>query len=226
MSTLEGDKTRTRQRLAAARAAVPADVRAAEASALAAALDAALDAGLGRGRPGAAPDLGPDSGPGSGPGSGPESGPGSPPTACGYWPVGTEPGSAALLDVLRARGWRVLLPVVPPSGPLDWAEYRGAGSLRRGPFGLREPAGPRLGETAVAGAALLLVPALAVDRAGVRLGRGGGHYDRTLPLVVPGTPVIAVVRDEELIDVLPRAAHDMPVTAVLTPQRGLLTLPR
>ncbi|MGH3943336.1 MAG: 5-formyltetrahydrofolate cyclo-ligase [Pseudonocardiaceae bacterium] len=146
-------------------------------------------------------------------------------TVCAYWPVGSEPGSPALLDSLRRRGCRVLLPVVEGSGPLNWAEYIDAGSLRAGPFGLREPTGPLLGRTTIAEAALILVPALAVDHRGVRLGRGGGHYDRTLPLATAGTPLIAIIRDDEVLPWLPREPHDVLVSAALTPGRGLVALP-
>lgn len=145
-------------------------------------------------------------------------------TVCAYWPLDAEPGSPALLDGLVQRGCRVLLPVVIAGAPLDWAEYTGPGSLQAGPLGLREPAGPRLGCAAITTAVLVLVPALAVDRRGVRLGRGGGYYDRTLPLVTPGTPVVAIVRDDEVLAALPAQPHDVPVTAALTPARGLLPL--
>ncbi|MGH3829484.1 MAG: 5-formyltetrahydrofolate cyclo-ligase [Pseudonocardiaceae bacterium] len=151
---------------------------------------------------------------------------GAPGRVCAYWPVGGEPGSPELLDTLARRGWRVLLPVVSAvAEPLDWAEYTGAESLRAGPLGLLEPTGPRLGRAAITAAALVLVPALAVDRHGTRLGRGGGHYDRSLPLARPGTPLIAIVRDDEVLDSLPAQPHDVPVTAALTPNRGLLPLP-
>ncbi len=149
-----------------------------------------------------------------------------PGTVCAYWPVGGEPGSAELLESLVRRGCRVLLPLVNRLGPLDWAEYTGAASLRAGPLGLLEPTGPRLGTAVIATAVLVLVPALAVDWRGVRLGRGGGHYDRTLPLATPDTPLIAVVRDEEVLASVPVQPHDVPVTAALTPGRGLFPLPR
>ncbi|MFN2478027.1 MAG: 5-formyltetrahydrofolate cyclo-ligase [Pseudonocardiaceae bacterium] len=151
--------------------------------------------------------------------------PGLPGTVCAYWPVGDEPGSLELLDGLVGRGCRVLLPVVDSLRPLEWAEYTGVGSLQRGPLGLLESTGPLLGCAAIATAVLVLVPALAVDRTGVRLGRGGGHYDRTLPLATPGTPLVAIVRDDEVLAALPVQAHDIPVTAALTPGRGLLQLP-
>ncbi|MBV8996170.1 MAG: 5-formyltetrahydrofolate cyclo-ligase [Pseudonocardiales bacterium] len=148
-----------------------------------------------------------------------------PATVCAYWPVGAEPGSPELLDALVRRGCRVLLPLVTARGPLDWADYTGESALRAGPLGLREPTGPPLGAAAIATAALVLVPALAVDWHGTRLGRGGGHYDRTLPLAGPGTPLVAVVRDDEVLASVPAQPHDVPVTAALTPGRGLFTLP-
>jgi len=210
-------KSQLRRRLTAARAAVPAAVREAEATALAAeALRHWFDP--------ASRSHGHWSDPASR-----SHASGIPDTICAYWPVGAEPGSPALLDELVRRSCRVLLPVVRtpagPAAPLDWAEYTGVESLRAGPLGLREPAGPRLDCAAITTAVLVLVPALAVDRRGVRLGRGGGHYDRTLPLATPGTPLVAIVRDDEVLASLPVRPHDVPVNAVLTPGMGLRPLP-
>ncbi|MGH3887603.1 MAG: 5-formyltetrahydrofolate cyclo-ligase [Pseudonocardiaceae bacterium] len=200
-------KGELRRRVLAARRAVPAAVREAEAAALAAVR---------------LPQW-------SDPASRSHS-PGLSGTVCAYWPADAEPGSPALLDGLVRRGCRVLLPVVgtPAVGaaaPLDWAAYTGPGSLGVGPLGLCEPTGPRLGCAAITTAVLVLVPALAVDRHGVRLGRGRGYYDRTLPLATPGTPLVAIVRDDEVLASLPVQPHDVPVTAVLTPGMGLLPLP-
>lgn len=144
---------------------------------------------------------------------------------CAYLPVGSEPGSIAMLDALREAGHVVLLPVVPDEpGSLDWAVYDGPASLADGPLGLREPTGPRLGVAGITEADLVLVPALAVDRAGNRLGRGGGYYDRTLPLAGPDALVIAVVDDHELLDAVPADPHDMRVAGVLRPGTGVTTL--
>jgi 5-formyltetrahydrofolate cyclo-ligase len=140
-------------------------------------------------------------------------------------PVGSEPGSMAMLDALVEAGCTVLLPVVTGPEPLDWAAYHGPSALTPARFGLLEPLGPRLGVSAVRTASTVLVPALAVDRLGVRLGRGGGHYDRTLLLAGRGAELIAVVRDSEVVDSLPREPHDIPMTAVLTPNAGFTPLP-
>jgi len=148
-------------------------------------------------------------------------------TVCAYLPFGTEPGTAALADALAAGGARVLLPVILPSpGPLDWAEYTGEADLVPSRLrGIREPGGKRLGTDAVGAAELILVPALAVDRRGVRLGRGAGHYDRSLVFAAAGATLLAVVRDEELVERLPGEPHDVRMSGALTPGRGVLELP-
>lgn len=120
-----------------------------------------------------------------------------------------------------------MLPVIPTErGPLDWAEYTGPSSLAGGVFPqVLEPTGPRLGPNAIAEAEVVLVPALAVDRRGARLGKGAGYYDRSLPLASPGARFVAVVRDPEFVDRLPAEPHDVRMHAVLTPGRGVIDLP-
>jgi 5-formyltetrahydrofolate cyclo-ligase len=149
-------------------------------------------------------------------------------TVCAYVPVGTEPGSIELLDMLLRRSGRVLLPVARTTGdgtplPLRWGEYR-PGALVPGPWGLLEPPDPVLPEWALAEAALVIVPALAVDRRGVRLGRGRGFYDRSLDGRDPQARLVAMVRDVEFVDELPAEAHDVPMTHVVTPRRGVMAL--
>ena len=111
-------------------------------------------------------------------------------TVCAYVPVGAEPGSIEMLDVLLRQADRVLLPVARTTGDdsamaLLWGEYQ-PGQLVAARFGLLEPAGPWLPATALAEASVVFVPALAVDRTGARLGRGRGFYDRTLVLPESG----------------------------------------
>jgi 5-formyltetrahydrofolate cyclo-ligase len=113
---------------------------------------------------------------------------------------------------------------VPETGSdLGWAVD--TGRLAPGRFGLLEPVGPRLGATAIGAAEVVVVPAVAVDRDGTRLGRGGGYYDRALRLARPDAVVVALVYDDELVDRLPRLEHDRPVTAVVTPSGGWQALP-
>ncbi|MEV0297255.1 5-formyltetrahydrofolate cyclo-ligase [Nocardia sp. NPDC050710] len=143
---------------------------------------------------------------------------------CAYVPVRGEPGSTALLDALCDAGARVLLPITGPPGPLEWAEYTGENDLRPARWGLLEPNGPVLPTETIARAGLILIPALAVDRRGVRLGRGAGHYDRTLGAARTDARLVAVVRDDELVDQLPEEPHDLRMGWVLTPRGGLQRL--
>jgi 5-formyltetrahydrofolate cyclo-ligase len=144
-----------------------------------------------------------------------------------YLPLPTEPLDTGLLDLLATRT-RVLVPVVTGSAPLDWCAF--PGPVRHGALGIAEPVGPRLGADAIDAADAVLVPALAVDPAGHRLGRGGGHYDRTIALLTrlrgrrPMPDLIAVIYDEELLAAVPGDDLDQRVTAVVTPERGLRAL--
>ena len=150
-----------------------------------------------------------------------------PATVCAYVPVGSEPGSIDMLDGLRGAGARVLLPITAVSKPdatplpLQWAEYQ-PGALVKARFGLLEPATARLPHTAIASAAVVVIPALAVDRHGVRLGRGAGFYDRSLPFRDQAAMLVAVVRDAELVEELPAEAHDIAMTHAVTPGRGVV----
>ncbi|HEX7743637.1 MAG TPA: 5-formyltetrahydrofolate cyclo-ligase [Micromonosporaceae bacterium] len=141
-----------------------------------------------------------------------------------YVPVGSEPGGSDLPDVLAAAlapGSDLLLPVLLPDLDLDWGRYAGPGTLAAAGRGLREPRGDRLGVAAVASANLVVVPALAVDRYGTRLGRGGGSYDRVLARVAADALTVALLHDGELVDRVPVEPHDRRVRAVITPRRGL-----
>src|ERR1039457_7313438 len=101
-------------------------------------------------------------------------------TVAVYYSVGAEPETRGLVYGLWKRGTYVVLPVLRGDGDLDWASYEGPESMVPGARGLLEPGEAPRGVAAVARADAVLVPALAVDRAGHRLGRGGGRFDRGL----------------------------------------------
>jgi len=142
-------------------------------------------------------------------------------TVAAYVSVGREPGTGALLDALAAAGKRVILPLLQPDNDLDWATYTGADALAAAGRGLLEPVTPALGPEAIATADVVIVPGLAVDATGLRLGRGGGSYDRALGRVPVGTFTCVVLNDEEVLESVPAAAHDRRVTAAVTEQRLL-----
>ncbi|WP_431776434.1 5-formyltetrahydrofolate cyclo-ligase [Streptomyces cucumeris] len=141
-------------------------------------------------------------------------------TVAAYVSLGGEPGTHALREALRARGVRVLLPVLLADNDLDWGEDEGPERLAPARRGLLEPVGPRLGPEAVTVADAILLPGLAVDRRGMRLGRGGGSYDRVLERLarVGADPALVVLlHDGELLAEVPEEAHDRPVHAAVTP---------
>jgi 5-formyltetrahydrofolate cyclo-ligase len=137
-------------------------------------------------------------------------------TVAAYVSVSSEPGTGPLLDRLHAAGKRVILPLLCADNDLDWGTYDGPDGLRTARRGLLEPAGPPLGPEALSTADVVLVPGIAVGSDGLRLGRGGGSYDRALDRVPDGTFVCVLLNSEEVMDSVPRDDHDRSVTAVAT----------
>ena len=136
-----------------------------------------------------------------------------------------EPGTRSFVTDAVARGIRVLLPVTRTDGLLDWAVASADGDIAEGMYGLPEPVGELLGPIAVNDVDLLVIPAAAVDRTGMRLGWGRGFFDKTLGSMERRPPVYAVVYDSEYVDELPSDVHDQRVTGVVTPTRIITLAP-
>ena len=145
-------------------------------------------------------------------------------TVAAYVSVGAEPDTRGLVYALWKRGTYVLLPVLLTDYDLDWASYEGPDSLVTGPRGLLQPTEPPRGVTAVTSADLVIVPALAVDPGGRRLGRGGGSYDRALARVGAAVPTVALIYDDELLDEVPAGPLDQRVRMVARPRQGITRL--
>jgi 5-formyltetrahydrofolate cyclo-ligase len=145
-------------------------------------------------------------------------------TVAAYISIGTEPETGGLVYAFWKRGTYVLLPLLRDDYDLDWASYEGPDSLAAGPRGLLQPTEPGRGVAAITSADLVIVPALAVDRGGLRLGRGGGSYDRALARVGAAVPTVALIYDHELLDEVPAAPHDQRVGMVGQPQQGITRL--
>lgn len=121
-----------------------------------------------------------------------------------------------LLDVLNSEVPAVILPVSLSDRRLDWALYEGPTSLVPGPYGIREPAGTRLGPEALKFCDVVIAPALACTPEGFRLGKGGGYYDRALATGVKATSVTMLYNGEIRQDI-PMEEHDLPVNIIITP---------
>lgn len=139
-----------------------------------------------------------------------------------------EPGTREFVRDAAARDIRVLLPVIRDDGLLDWTVAAPDAELVAGPLGVPEPTGERLGTAAVNEVDLMIVPAAAVDRTGMRLGWGRGYFDKTLAALASRPPVFAVVFDTELVDEVPTSPHDERVDGVVTPDQTItfVSLPR
>jgi 5-formyltetrahydrofolate cyclo-ligase len=134
----------------------------------------------------------------------------------GFWPVGPEIDIRPLLAALHARGHAVALPETPPRGnPLIFRRWHPGMALVRERFGTLRPTGE------VVRPDWLLVPLLAFDRAGRRLGYGGGYYDRTLP-GLPGAHTVGCGYACQELDAVPAGEYDARLDAVAT-ERGVTT---
>ena len=149
-----------------------------------------------------------------------------PPTACvtGYWPTRGEIDPRPLLRALAERGHIIGLPVVTgPAEPLAFRSWRPGDTLVEGRFAVMTP--PETASEVVPDA--LLVPLLAFDRLGFRLGYGGGFYDRTLAKLRAASHVYALglAFAAQEVESVPRNARDQPLDALATEQ-GLIRFER
>ena len=141
-----------------------------------------------------------------------------------YASLPDEPSTDQLRKGLRELRIRVLLPVIAGPRALDWAQDTGT-LTTAGPLGLQEPGGARFGAAELRKAQVVIVPALAVDTSGTRLGRGRGYYDAALTHAHPDALILALVHDSEVLDAsttpIPREPHDLAVHGVITPTRWI-----
>lgn len=138
-----------------------------------------------------------------------------------YLSLPEEPNTRPFLDAMVARDVQVLLPISRDDGLLDWAPFDGEDE-DSDVLGMPTPTSELLGPIAINDVDLILIPAAAVDRTGMRMGWGRGYFDRMLGSMEHSPPVYAVIFDDELVDEVPRERHDMPVNGVVTPS-GIVT---
>ena len=131
--------------------------------------------------------------------------------AC-YLAFGDEPDTELFIDWAIENEIEVLLPISNQDGSLTWVRFDG--ETQTGIFGFQEPVGQ---PGSLSGVDLIFIPALAVDKFGQRLGKGKGYYDRALAQLEDLAPVIAVIFEDEYLDLVPTEDHDHPVDAVITP---------
>lgn len=144
---------------------------------------------------------------------------------------GTEPDTDPVMEALHAEGIQIWVPISHADRSMSWVRWAPDVPMEQSAFGpIQEPVGERFDADAVADADVILVPALAVDSAGYRLGKGGGYYDRflaALPYLTERLPfLVTPVFDYEFVDAeaqaFPVEEHDLPVQAVVTAETGLM----
>ena len=148
-----------------------------------------------------------------------------------YLSVPGEPDTSALIEALHAAGTTLLLPLLGrrADGSVrrepDWAHYAGPDRLRIGHAGIAEPTTGPLGAHAVSAASLVWCAGLAASPTGDRLGTGGGWYDRALEHAAGDAVIGVLLRDDEVLPVIPTEPFDRPVSVIVTERRTLWTGP-
>lgn len=140
----------------------------------------------------------------------------------GYWPVGGEIDCRPLLAALAKAGRHVALPRMETrNGPARFYAW-GSGALKADAFGVPSPP-PGSAELRPR---LILAPLLAFDRAGRRLGQGGGHYDRIIALYrAEGAIAVGLAYAEQEMPAVPAGSHDAPLDWVVTPREAIRCAP-
>jgi 5-formyltetrahydrofolate cyclo-ligase len=142
-------------------------------------------------------------------------------TIAGYVTIGSELDCAPALAAFAGAGATVVLPVTAGQGiRLQFRVWKPGEALERGPFGTSHPTAG----AAVAEPDTVLVPLLAFDGTGHRLGYGAGYYDRTLAALRLARPIraIGLAFDGQEIPQVPADGTDQPLDAVITESRTLV----
>ena len=138
----------------------------------------------------------------------------------GYWPIGDEIDCRPALENMAAEGFQIVLPVVAGQGEvLIFRTWKPGEDLETGPFGTAHP-GPL---AAVRTPDVILLPLIAFDVVGHRLGYGAGYYDRTIAALRRSGSIMAVgvSYDEQEVERIPADGHDQVMDAVMTDRRAL-----
>lgn len=126
-----------------------------------------------------------------------------------YLSFGSEPGTWVFIERALSTRFSIACPRTLDNGEMEFVKF--SGKTTKNPLGFQEPIGEPINSSDLE---LLIAPALAIDRTGRRLGRGGGYFDKFLPKI--SCQVAGVVFQSELLQSLPTEAHDVAVDFAVT----------
>jgi 5-formyltetrahydrofolate cyclo-ligase len=135
-----------------------------------------------------------------------------------YLSVVTEPNTSPIINAAFDAGKRVAVPVYDPHLKIyDWCELKQDTEVLVGKYGIKEPKNAiKINPCDID---VCYIPGLLFDKRGIRLGHGGGYYDRLLVKLSPDTPIIGLSFPWQLVEELPFEAHDIPCCKVITKDR-------
>lgn len=136
----------------------------------------------------------------------------------------SEVDTGEMIDTSRRRGLRVVVPITDVTGcRLTLSELAGPDVLIPGPFGIPEPRPESRTLVDTERVDAFIVPGIAFDPSGTRLGWGAGYYDRLLVGRRPGVPIIALAYECQIVRAIPREDHDVAASVIVTEQRVIRT---
>jgi 5-formyltetrahydrofolate cyclo-ligase len=134
-------------------------------------------------------------------------------TVMAYWAFGSEVETAPLIEALHEAGVRVVLPRIEKTEVVA-VTYEPGQPITATAFGAMEPSDAEVVDPA--GVDAVIVPGVAFDRTGRRLGYGGGFFDRFLPRTRSGTPAVAIAFAVQMVEGVPAGHGDRRVDAIVT----------
>lgn len=136
-----------------------------------------------------------------------------------YHPLPDEVDVTPVIAELHRQGKTILLPKVISDTEMQLRRYDGIESLQSGAFGILEPTGPVVSPDVLCSAsAVAIVPGMAFDAVGNRLGRGKGYYDRLLAVLASARQrpwLIGVCFCVQMVESVPHDEHDVPVNEII-----------
>jgi len=134
-----------------------------------------------------------------------------------FHPFGAEPDILPFVEEARARGQEIWLPLtVSSERRLVPYRYDGPRMLKQGVYGIWEPDPALASEADLSRLDAVLVPGVAFDRQGGRMGYGGGYYDRFLAGLVRRPLLVGIAFSPQVIEAVPREPHDMLLDGLVT----------